>query len=38
MLDKYDKEIENNIYDITKAFAIRIVNLFNYLTENKRDM
>ena len=37
MLDKYNKEPENNIYDISKAFAIRIVNLYRYLTEDKRE-
>jgi len=37
MLEKYNKEIENNIYDISKAFAIRIVSLYKYLTEEKRE-
>ena len=37
MLDKYNTEIENNIYEISKAFAIRIVNLYNNLTENRKE-
>jgi len=36
MLDKYNKDVENNIYDISKSFAIRIVKLYNYLTENQK--
>ena len=37
MLDKYSTPIENNIYELSKAFAIRMVNLYNYLTENKKE-
>ena len=29
--------IENNIYEISKAFAVRIVNLYNYLTDTKKE-
>ena len=37
MLDKYQTEIENNIYDLSKEFAIRIVKLYNYLKDNKQE-
>ncbi len=37
MLDKYNKVIESNIYELSKAFAIRIVNLYNYLKDNKQE-
>ncbi len=37
MLDKYNMSIENNIYEISKAFAVRIVNLYNYLTDTKKE-
>ena len=29
--------IENNVYEITSSFAIRIVNLYKYLTEVKHE-
>ena len=29
--------IENNIYEIASNFAIRIVNLYKYLTEEKKE-
>ena len=29
--------IENNVYEITSSFAIRIVNLYKYLTEDKHE-
>ena len=31
------KETENNIYEISRAFAIRIVNLYKYLKEEKAE-
>ena len=31
------KETENNVYEISKAFAIRIVNLYKYLKEEKSE-
>lgn len=31
------KIIENNIYDISRAFAIRIVNLYKYLKEERSE-
>ncbi len=37
MLDKYTIPVENNIYEISKAFAVRIVNLYSHLTENKKE-
>jgi len=37
MLDKYCAPIENNVYDLSKAFAIRVVKLFNYLVDNKKE-
>ena len=37
MLDKYNTEVENNIYEISKAFAVRMVNLYNYLTDNRKE-
>jgi four helix bundle protein len=37
MLEKYQTEIENNIYDLSKEFAIRIVKLYNYLRDNKQE-
>jgi len=37
MLEKYNNHIENNIYDISKAFAIRVVRLYNYLTDEKQE-
>ena len=38
MLEKYNKEIENNIYELSKTFAIRIVNLYNYMVDDKREL
>ena len=32
------KEAENNVYEISKAFAIRIVNLYKYLKEEKSEL
>ena len=29
--------VENNIYEISSDFAIRIVNLYKYLTEEKHE-
>ena len=29
--------VENNVYEITSSFAIRIVNLYKYLTETKHE-
>ena len=37
MLDKYCTPIENNVYDLSKAFAIRVVKLFNYLVDSKKE-
>ena len=37
MLSKYQTEIENNIYDLSKAFAIRIVKLYNNLKDNQQE-
>ena len=37
MLNKYNTEVENNIYEISKAFAVRMVNLYSYLTENRKE-
>lgn len=37
MLEKYNTEIENNIYELAKAFAIRVVNLYNYLINDKKE-
>lgn len=37
MLDKNNREIENNIYELTKTFAIRVVKLYNYLTDTKKE-
>ena len=31
------KTIENNIYEVTSSFAIRIVNLYKYLTETNEE-
>ena len=31
------KEAENNIYEISRAFAIRVVNLYKYLKEEKSE-
>ncbi|MBR0180121.1 MAG: four helix bundle protein [Prevotella sp.] len=31
------KETENNIYEISRAFAIRIVNLYKYLKDEKSE-
>ena len=31
------KESENNVYEISKSFAIRIVNLYKYLKEEKSE-
>ena len=31
------KTIENNVYEITSEFAIRIVKLYKYLTEEKHE-
>ena len=31
------KKAENNIYEISRAFAIRIVNLYKYLKEEKSE-
>ena len=37
MLEKYNKIIENDIYELSKSFAIRVVNLCNYLKESKNE-
>ena len=38
MLEKYiNREIENNIYELARDFAIRIVNMYKYLVENNRE-
>jgi len=37
MLEKYTAEIDNNIYKLSKDFAIRVVKLYNYLIENKKE-
>ena len=37
MLHKYNVEIENNIYDLSKQFAVRVVKLYNYLSDNKKE-
>ena len=38
MLEKYiNREIENNIYELARAFAIRVVNLYKYLSDNKNE-
>ena len=38
MLEKYIKrEIENNIYELARDFAIRIVNMYKYLVENNKE-
>ena len=34
---RFMKTIENNIYEVTSSFAIRIVNLYKYLTETKHE-
>ena len=31
------KETENNVYEISKTFAIRIVNLYKYLKEERSE-
>ncbi len=31
------KTVENNVYEVTSSFAIRIVNLYKYLTETKHE-
>ena len=35
MLEK--KEAENNVYEISRTFAIRIVNLYKYLKEERSE-
>lgn len=37
MLNKYTIPVDNNIYEISKAFAVRMVNLYNHLTENQKE-
>jgi four helix bundle protein len=37
MLEKYNIKIENNVYEISCAFAIRVVNLYKYLSDNKNE-
>ena len=38
MLEKYiNREIENNIYELARDFAIRIVNMYKYLVENNME-
>jgi four helix bundle protein len=37
MLEKYNIKIENNLYEISRAFAIRVVNLYKYLSDNKNE-
>ena len=37
MLEKYNKIIENDIYELSKSFAIRVVNLCNDLKESKKE-
>ena len=37
MLEKYNIEIENNVYEISRAFAIRVVNLYKYLCDSKKE-
>ena len=37
MLHKYNVEFENNIYDLSKQFAVRVVKLYNYLSDNKKE-
>ena len=38
MLERYiNREIENNIYELARDFAIRIVNMYKYLVENNRE-
>ena len=32
------KQVENDIYDLSKDFAIRIVNMYNYLKSEKKEM
>ncbi len=35
MLDK--KQVDNNIYELSKNFAVRIIKLFNYLKSEKKE-
>ena len=37
MLERYNKVIESNIYELSKAFAIRVVNLYKYLKNEKQE-
>ena len=38
MLEKYiNREIENNIYELARDFAISIVNMYKYLVENNKE-
>ena len=37
MLDKYSVTIDNDVYEISKEFAVRMVNLYNYLIDNKKE-
>ena len=38
MLERYiNREIENNIYELARDFAIRIVNMYKYLVENNKE-
>lgn len=32
-----ENEVSNNLYEIASSFAIRIVNLYKYLTEEKKE-
>jgi four helix bundle protein len=32
------KQVDNDIYDLSKDFAIRIVNMYNYLRSEKKEM
>ena len=35
MLNK--KKVDNDIYDMSKAFAVRVVNLYKYLVEQRHE-
>ena len=37
MLERYNKVIESNIYELSKAFAIRVVNIYKYLKNEKQE-
>ena len=32
------KQVDNDIYDLSKNFAIRIIRLFNYLKSEKKEV